>query len=243
MLSAQVRRFNEIFDRCSDVGADFSCCGPPSEPLDAKPDFGDLEYAFNEHFASGGIFTPRALGTLMGATYCNPAVLEVVQAFLQLDGTGGAAPASSMHQVLASRWANQTYAKVFERLARDAGAPAIPLGLRRLFNEASRMGHGETVALGEGLPTERRSLLIGASEGLGSDEKLHAPTARYIVTCPEGSELVRPSDVLFVLASPEFVARAEREGHLLTLSNSHTGTNSPMEPTRAWTNSHSFVDY
>ncbi|CAK0874621.1 unnamed protein product [Prorocentrum cordatum] len=66
---------------------------------------------------------------------------------------------------------------------------------------------------------------------------------RYIVTCPEGSELVRPSDVLFVLASPEFVARAEREGHLLTLSNSHTGTNSPMEPTRAWTNSHSFVDY
>merc|ERR1712176_1040705 len=49
----------------------------PKGEEDSKPQFGDLEYAFNEHFASGGIFTPRILGTLMGGAYCNRALLEV----------------------------------------------------------------------------------------------------------------------------------------------------------------------
>lgn len=231
-LSAQVRRFSEVFEDTSELDAgpllDLGCC-VPSEPLDAKPDFGDLEYAFNEHFASGGIFTPRALGTLMGATYCNPAVLEVVQAFLLLDGGGGAAPArsSTMCQVSARRWANMTYAKAFEKLAGDAGAPAIPLGLHRLFedNSGAGRGYGETVALGETVPTERRSLLLSDGEVqldmLDADPttRVYAPSARYIVTNPEGAEMVRSSDVLLVLGSPEFVSRAGEQGLLLRLSD------------------------
>merc|ERR1712194_527331 len=150
----------------------------PKLDEESKPQFGDLEYAFNEHFASGGIFTPRILGTLMGGAYCNRALLEVVQALLDADSNDR--HGSSLRQVSAAEWGECTYSGVFERLTKDQRAPAVPLGLRRMWNKAD--------------------VLDGSVSSSNS--------GRYVVCNPEGHEILRETDVLLVLASPEFVELA-----------------------------------
>lgn len=164
---------------------------------DCKPQFGDLEYAFNAHFASGGIFTPRILGTLMGGAYCNRALLEVVQAFLLLSADGSDPPESSLHQVSAAAWADRAYSDVFERLTRDPLAPAVPVGLRRLWSSEVDVCPSRDNAVGFG----------GSAAG------------RYVACNPKGHEVVWGSDVLLVLASPEFVERAQMDGSLLGLGD------------------------
>jgi hypothetical protein len=173
--------------------------------VDSKPQFGDLEYAFNEHFASGGIFTPRILGTLMGGAYCNRALLEVVQAFLLLSADGGDGRQSdghqsSLRQVSAAEWGNHTYLDVFEKLTKDQSAPAVPLGLRRLWDGADEADE---------LPAWDSGSCFGSVAPSSS--------GRYIVCNPEGHEVLRGSDVVLVLASAEFVERTRGDGRLLGL--------------------------
>lgn len=164
---------------------------------DSKPQFGDLEYAFNEHFASGGIFTPRILGTLMGGAYCNRALLEVVQAFLLLGVDGNDRHQSSLRQVSATEWGEHTYSDVFEKLTKDQSAPAVPLGLRRLWDEADELS------------------AFAWDSGACFGNLASSSSGRYIVCNPEGHEVLRESDVVLVLASPEFVERTHRDGRLL----------------------------
>lgn len=127
-------------------------CGPAKQEQNA-----DVEYCLDPRFASGQVFAPNMLGTLVACEYRMPGMIEMIQML----ATPPSASGNFVWQVrLKEEHYGSTYGEVFAELVGDPKEPALPLGLLRRFPESScGMGYVWTNP-GKDTPLQETDLLF-----------------------------------------------------------------------------------